>query len=58
MAVTQPPDHIRRSTVLADDANDEAGTNSGPMDDKRVAHRRPHYGTGRENPEFMLTSQS
>ena len=57
MAVTQPPDHIRRSTILAGDANDEPGTNSGPMDDKHVTYRRPHYGsTGQRHPELIIAS--
>jgi hypothetical protein len=43
MTVRQPLNDIRRSTVLADDADDKASTSFTARHDQRVTNARPHH---------------
>jgi hypothetical protein len=45
MTVRQPLNDIRRSTVLADDADDKASTGFTARHEQQVTNVRPHHGT-------------
>jgi glycine/serine hydroxymethyltransferase len=44
MTVGQPLNYIRRGTILADDAEDKAGTGLTTGYDQHVTNARPHHG--------------
>jgi len=45
MTASQPFNQIRRSTILADDAEDNAGTSLTTGHNQRVTDARPHHST-------------